>query len=171
MSNTKKFKNIIYKEKKIFSDANKLKKFSSLKNLLFFLSPYKFEVFLAITVLIVTAALALVIPLSVRMIIDGFLEDSSELVDRFFIISIVLAGFLALGTAARFFLVTRLGERIVSDIRKAIFGRLIYMSPSFYEKILSGEVLSRLTTDTTLILSVISSSISVALRNILILVE
>ncbi len=65
-------------------------------------------------------------------------------------------------------LVTRLGERVVAYIRKAVFDRMIGMSPVFYEKIMTGEVLSRITTDTTLILSVIGSSVSVALRNVLI---
>ncbi|CAN0492968.1 unnamed protein product, partial [Hapterophycus canaliculatus] len=64
----------------------------------------------------------------------------------------------------------RLGERVVADIRKAVFDRVIGMSPSFYEQIMTGEVLSRITTDTTLILSVIGSSVSIALRNILIFI-
>tara|TARA_B100001057_G_scaffold467116_1_gene524932 strand:+ start:34 stop:1842 length:1809 start_codon:yes stop_codon:yes gene_type:complete len=153
-----------------FSQKDKIKKFSSLKYLLQFLKPYKIQVIVSTSVLFFTAVLALILPLAVRGIIDGFLNDSSLIVDKFFIISIILAGFLALGTAARFYLVTRLGERIISDIRKEIFIKTISMSPSFFEKILSGEVLSRLTTDTTLILSVISSSVSVALRNILIFI-
>ncbi len=153
-----------------FSQKDKLKKFSSLKYLLQFLKPYKIQVFISTSVLIITAILTLILPLTVRRIIDAFLNDSSLIVDKYFIFSIILAGLLALGTAARFYLVTRLGERIISDIRKEIFNRIIRMSPSFFEKILSGEVLSRLTTDTTLILSVISSSVSVALRNILIFV-
>ncbi len=80
----------------------------------------------------------------------------------------MLAALLALGTGLRYALVTRLGERVVADIRKAVFARVIAMSPAFYEKVMTGEVLSRITTDTTLILSVIGSSISVALRNVLI---
>ena len=81
-----------------------------------------------------------------------------------------ITALLALGTALRYALVTRLGERVVADIRKAVFDRVIVMSPEFYEKIMTGEVLSRITTDTTLILSVIGSSISVALRNVLIFI-
>ena len=88
--------------------------------------------------------------------------------DRYFSVAILIASFFALGTALRFYLVTRIGERIVADIRSAVFSRVIKMSPPFFEKILTGEVLSRLTTDTTLILSVVSSSVSFALRNILI---
>jgi ATP-binding cassette subfamily B protein len=77
---------------------------------------------------------------------------------------------LALGTGLRYALVTRLGERVVADIRRALFDRVIGMSPAFYERIMTGEVLSRITTDTTLILSVIGSSVSIALRNILMFV-
>ena len=65
---------------------------------------------------------------------------------------------------------TRLGERVVADIRKAVFARVIAMSPAFYERVLTGEIISRITTDTTLIQSVIGSSVSVALRNFLILI-
>ena len=72
---------------------------------------------------------------------------------------------LAVGTGLRYYLVTRLGERVVADIRKAVFDRMIGMSPAFYERLMTGEVLSRITTDTTLILSVLGSSVSVALRN------
>src|SRR5690606_27910848 len=70
--------------------------------------------------------------------------------------------------AGRYYLVTRLGERVVADMRKAVFDRVIGMSPAFFEKIMTGEVLSRITTDTTLILAVISSSVSLALRNTLV---
>ncbi|MGL4281798.1 MAG: ABC transporter transmembrane domain-containing protein, partial [Albidovulum sp.] len=83
--------------------------------------------------------------------------------------ALVIAALLALGTGARYFLVTQLGERVVADIRKAVFDRVIGMSPAFYERTMTGEVVSRITTDTTLILSVIGSSVSVALRNVLIL--
>jgi ATP-binding cassette subfamily B protein len=78
-----------------------------------------------------------------------------------------VAALLALGTALRFYLVTRLGERVVFDIRKAVYAKVIGMSPGFYERIMTGEVLSRLTTDTTVVLSVIGSSVSIALRNVL----
>ena len=87
--------------------------------------------------------------------------------DAYFAAAIGIAALLALGTAARFYLVTRLGERVIADIRRAIYDRVIGMSPGFYERIMTGEVLSRLTTDTTLVLSVIGSSVSIALRNVL----
>ena len=81
-----------------------------------------------------------------------------------------IAALLALGTGLRYALVTRLGERVVADLRKAVFDRGIGMSPQFYETVMTGEVLSRITTDTTLIQSVLGSSASIALRNILIFV-
>ena len=77
---------------------------------------------------------------------------------------------LAVGTGLRYALVTRLGERVVADIRMAVFDRVLGMSPEFFEKIMTGEVLSRITTDTTLIQSVLGSSVSIALRNVLLFI-
>ena len=89
--------------------------------------------------------------------------------DAYFGAAVGVAALLAIFTGLRFYLVTRLGERVVADVRRAVYDRVIGMSPAFYERIMTGEVLSRLTTDTTLILSVIGSSVSVALRNVLML--
>ena len=125
--------------------------------------------FAACAALITTAGISLVLPLAVRRVVDGFETSAAELLDQYFLAALIIAMLLALGTGLRYYLVSRLGERVVADIRKAVFDRMIGMSPAYYEKILTGEVLSRITTDTTLILSVIGSSISVALRNVLIL--
>ena len=92
------------------------------------------------------------------------------MLNQYFGAALGLAGLLALGTGLRYYFVTRLGERIVADMRKALFARVIDRSPAFYERIMTGEVLSRLTTDTTLIQSVIGSSVSIALRNALMLI-
>jgi ATP-binding cassette subfamily B protein len=108
--------------------------------------------------------------LAVRRVIDNFGSADGAILDQYFLAAIAIAALLALGTGLRYALVTRLGERVVADIRKAVFDRVIGMSPSFYENIMTGEVLSRITTDTTLILSVIGSSVSIALRNMLIFV-
>ena len=110
----------------------------------------------------------LVLPLAVRRVIDTFNIENEGLLDLYFAAILVVAALLAAGTAIRYALVTKLGERVVTDIRETIFKRVLKMSPQFYETIMTGEVISRITTDTTLILSVIGSSISVALRNILI---
>ena len=149
---------------------DKSKNLASLADLKRFFKPYRWQVFGATTVLIITAALSLSLPLAVRGIVDSFTDEAVYLIHRYFLTAIALAAFLALGTAARFYLVTKLGERIVADIRIAVFDRVITMSPQFFEKIMTGEVLSRLTSDTTLILSVLSSSVSLALRNTLIFI-
>lgn len=145
------------------------KKIGSLSALLPFLVAYRVWIIGAGLALVTTALVALVMPLAVRRVIDGFETDTAALLDSYFLAALVIASLLALGTGARYYLVTRLGERVIADIRKAVFFRMISMSPSFYEKVMTGEVLSRITTDTTLLLSVISSSVSVALRNALIL--
>ena len=124
----------------------------------------------AIAALVLTAIVSLALPLAVRRVVDGFGTESAALLDQYFLAALGVATLLALGTGLRYYLVTRLGERVVADIRKAVFDRMIGMSPAFYERIMTGEVLSRITTDTTLLLSVISSSVSVALRNLLILI-
>ena len=135
-----------------------------------FVRPYRGMLWAALAALTVTAGLSLSLPLAVRRVIDNFFAESLELVDAYFLAALGIAALLAIGTAARFYLVTRLGERVIADIRRAIYDRVIGMSPGFYERIMTGEVLSRLTTDTTLVLSVIGSSVSVALRNVLMLV-
>ncbi len=132
-----------------------------------FLLPYRWMLVAALAALTVTAALSLTLPLAVRRVIDGFFAESLPQMDLYFTAAIGIAALLAVGTAMRFYLVTRLGERVVADIRRAIFDKVIGMSPAFYERIMTGEVLSRLTTDTTLVLSVIGSSVSIALRNVL----
>ncbi len=151
-------------------NRKKSKNLSYLTGLSKFFSPYKVGLATATGVLILTAILSLTLPLAVRGIVDSFRSEASHLTNRYFLIAIIIAGLLALGTAGRYYLVTRLGERIVADLRVAVFTRVINMSPEFFERILTGEILSRLTTDTTLILSVVSSSISFAMRNILIFV-
>ena len=150
-------------------EREKSRRIGSLKALLPFMAPYRIMVFASILALITTAAVSLVLPLAVRRVIDGFESESSALLDKYFLAALGIAVLLAFGTGLRYYLVTRLGERVVADIRKSVFDRMVGMSPAFYEKIMTGEVLSRITTDTTLLLSVISSSVSVALRNLLIL--
>jgi len=144
------------------------KKIGSLQALWPFILPYKVLLFAALGALVLTACVSLTLPLAVRRVVDGFQMGSSELLDKYFVAALGIAGLLAIGTGLRYYLVTLLGERVVADIRTAVFARMITMSPSFFEKIMTGEVLSRITTDTTLLLSVIGSSVSIALRNILI---
>jgi len=123
-----------------------------------FMKPYRLMMVAALAALSLTAVVSLVLPLAVRRVVDNFETAANSILDQYFTAALAIAGLLAVGTALRYYLVTRLGERVVADIRMAVFDRMIGMSPAFFEKIMTGEVLSRITTDTTLILSVIGSS-------------
>jgi len=151
-------------------DRERSKRVGALAELWPFLRPYRVLLGAAITALVLTAAVALVLPMAVRRVVDNFGTEDGALLDQYFAGALIVAALLALGTGARYLLVTRLGERVVADIRKAVFDRVIGMSPAFFERLMTGEVLSRITTDTTLILSVIGSSISIALRNLLLFI-
>ena len=147
----------------------KSRRIGSLRGLAPFFAPYRVMVAAAFAALVATACISLILPLAVRRVVDGFESSAAELLDKYFLAALAIAGLLAIGTGIRYYLVTRLGERVIADIRKSVFDRMVGMSPAFYERIMTGEVLSRITTDTTLILSVISSSISIALRNAILL--
>ena len=151
-------------------EREKSKRIGALSGLWPFMRPHRLWILAAFVALVFTAGISLILPIAVRRVVDGFGEATPELLDKYFMAALAVASLLALGTGLRYYLVTRLGERVVSDIRKAVFARVVGMSPAFYEKIMTGEVLSRITTDTTLILSVIGSSVSVALRNVFIFI-
>jgi len=148
-------------------EREKSRKLGSLRALWPFMRPYRVLMMAALAALAATATISLILPLAVRRVVDNFNTEDGALLDKYFGAALGIAALLAVGTALRYALVTRLGERVVADIRKAVFDKVIGLSPAFYEKIMTGEVLSRITTDTTLILSVIGSSISIALRNTL----
>ena len=136
-----------------------------------FLKPYKKQIVWAAIALIFTAGLNLALVQYVRIIVDeGFVASSmaslGQAITGFAIISILQA----LGTFARFYWVSWLGERVTADLRRAVYSHIITLHPGYYEANLSGEIQSRITTDTTLIQSVIGSSASVALRNLLLLI-
>ncbi|MFT3687995.1 ABC transporter transmembrane domain-containing protein [Paenirhodobacter sp.] len=144
------------------------KRIGALRGLAPFIRPYRAMATAALLALALTASISLILPIAVRRVVDGF-QQGGGLLDYYFEAALIIAAALAVGTGARYWLVTRFGERVVADIRKAVFDRVIAMSPAFFERILTGEIISRITTDTTLILSVIGSSVSVALRNLMIL--
>ncbi len=146
------------------------KKIGVLRSLWPFMKPYRLLMIGATLALILTASMTLTLPLAVRRVVDNFRIEDGDLLEWYFLAALGIAGILAVGTGIRYALVTRLGERVVADIRKAVFDRVIGMSPEFYERIMTGEVLSRITTDTTLIQSVLGSSVSIALRNLLMFV-
>jgi ATP-binding cassette, subfamily B, bacterial len=145
------------------------KRVGSLRGLLPFLRPYRVMLMLALAALVLTAAVSLVLPLAVRRVVDNFNAGTTEILDQYFAAAIGIAALLAVGTGLRYYFVTRLGERVVADIRLALFDRVMGLSPAFFERLMTGEIVSRLSTDTTLILSVIGSSVSIALRNLLML--
>ena len=152
----------------IIEDRPTTRRVGALAALWPFVRPYKGQVVLAALALMLTAGISLILPVAVRRVVDGFGERAA-LLDEYFGAALMIVALLAAGTGLRYFLVTRLGERIVADIRKAVFARVITLSPAFFERVMTGEILSRITTDTTLIQSVIGSSVSIALRNMLIL--
>ncbi len=145
----------------------KSRQVGALRGLAPFIRPYRGMAALAGAALVVTASVSLILPLAVRRVIDGFGAAQVAELDRYFGYALAIALILAIGTGVRYYFVTRLGERVVADIRRALFDKVMGMSPAYFEKIMTGEVVSRITTDTTLILSVIGSSVSVALRNLL----
>ncbi|MEM9247574.1 MAG: ABC transporter transmembrane domain-containing protein [Pseudomonadota bacterium] len=146
------------------------KRLGALRALFPFFGPYRAWVILAGLALTVTAAVSLVLPIAARRVVDGFGTGDADLLNGYFLGAIAIAAIFAIGTASRYWIVTQLGERVVADIRMAVFDRMIGMSPAYYERLMTGEVLSRITTDTTLILSVVSSSVSWFLRNVLLFV-
>ena len=134
-----------------------------------FLEPYKFKCVLTIVTLVITATITLILPVFVRQFIDGSVTEDLARINQIGILAFLATLLFGFGASLRYTLVNRLGEQVVADIRKELFAHTIRMSQSFYENLMTGEVLSRLNTDTTLVLTVISSSISVALRSTLLL--
>ncbi len=146
-------------------------KVSEINLLWVFLSPYKGTIIKALIALVVAAGSTLAIPQAIRRIIDmGFSSVSVELINLYFLALMGIALVLATATFARYYFVTWLGERVVTDIRREVFKKVLSLSPVFFEKNRSGDILSRLNTDTTVIQAVVGSTASVALRNLLTLI-
>ncbi|MEI8179996.1 ABC transporter transmembrane domain-containing protein [Aestuariivirga sp.] len=136
-----------------------------------FLRPYRRQMVFALIALLAAAGATLAVPVAVRRIIDnGFTAENAALVDKYFLAMLAVVVVLAIGSALRFYFVMWIGERVVADIRDAIFSHLLSLSPAFFETQRSGEVLSRLTADTTQIKSAFSSTASIALRNVVMLI-
>ncbi|MBR7198594.1 ABC transporter transmembrane domain-containing protein [Pseudomonas sp. 14A] len=136
-----------------------------------FLLPYRWHAFGALLALIVTAGITLSMGQGIKLLVDqGFMTRSPHLLNQSIGIFMLLVLGLALGTVARFYLVSWIGERVVADIRRQVFNHLVYLHPGFYEDNRSSEIQSRLTADTTLLQSVIGSSLSLFLRNLLMVI-
>jgi ATP-binding cassette, subfamily B, bacterial len=146
----------------------------SLSGLLPFLKPYRGRIALAGVFLVLAAIATLVFPVALRGLIDGGLTTGATSADKgaallalrgHFFELFAVATALGLFSAARFYMVSWLGERVTADLRNAVYGHVLHQSPEFFETTQTGEVLSRLTADTTLVQSVVGSSLSMGLRN------
>jgi ATP-binding cassette subfamily B protein len=147
------------------------RKLGNLKAALRYLAPYRWYVIGASVALIVTASVTLSIGQGVRMVIDaGFTSGAPGMLEHSLEIFALLVALLTLGTYARFYLVSWVGERVSADLRQAVFDHLVHLHPGFFEENLPTEIQSRVTTDTTLLQTVIGSSVSIALRNLLMFV-
>jgi ATP-binding cassette subfamily B protein len=136
-----------------------------------FIAPYRWHALGALFALVVTAGITLSMGQGIRLLVDqGFMTQSPHLLNQSIGLFMLLVVGLAVGTFARFYLVSWIGERCVADIRRRVFNHLVYLHPGFYEDNRSSEIQSRLTADTTLLQSVIGSSLSLFLRNLLMVI-
>jgi ATP-binding cassette subfamily B protein len=136
-----------------------------------FIAPYRWQALGALFALVVTAGITLSMGQGIRLLVDqGFMTQSPHLLNQSIALFMLLVIGLAVGTFARFYLVSWIGERCVADIRRRVFNHLVYLHPGFYEDNRSSEIQSRLTADTTLLQSVIGSSLSLFLRNLLMVI-
>lgn len=140
---------------------------AALKPLLPYGMRYRGRIAAALAALVVASVATLTVPVAVRGMIDhGFSAEGADLIDRYFGFMILVVAVLALASAARYFLVITLGERVVADLRKDLFAHLTRLDAGFYDTARTGELVSRLTADTTQIKSAFGSSASIALRNL-----
>ncbi|CCE07309.1 putative ABC transporter, ATP-binding protein, ATPase [Bradyrhizobium sp. STM 3843] len=133
-----------------------------------YIARYRGRAILALIALTVAALTTLLVPVAVRRMIDfGFTPKGIALINSYFSVMIAVVAVLALASASRYYLVMTIGERIVADLRRDVFAHLMSLSPSFFDSARSGELISRLTADTTQIKSAAGASVSIALRNLL----
>jgi ATP-binding cassette subfamily B protein len=131
-----------------------------------YIARYRWRAVAALVALLLAAVATLLVPIAVRRMIDfGFSRESANLIDSYFAVMIAIVAVLALASAARFYLVTSLGERIVADLREGVFGHLVSLSLAYFDEAKSGELISRLSADTTQVKAAVGASVSVALRN------
>ncbi|HWA69717.1 MAG TPA: ABC transporter transmembrane domain-containing protein [Rhizomicrobium sp.] len=146
----------------------KARSLAPLRGILPFLRPYRGRIAVAATALLASSTATLILPQFARGLIDakGMSAAQAHALAGFYYAFVIAAAVLGLASAVRFYAVTWLGERVVADIRKAVFGNVLGLSPQFFEVTRTGEVLSRMTADTTLIQTVVGSSASLAARNL-----
>src|SRR5262245_10890561 len=144
------------------------RKLRPLLTLVPFMARYRGRIALAFVALLVAALATLAVPLAVRRMIDfGFSAERITLIDQYFSVMIAVAAVLAVASAARFYLVTTIGERVVADVRAAVFDHVTTLSPAFFDTEMTGELISRLSADTTQIKSAVGVSVSTVVRNLL----
>jgi len=132
-----------------------------------YIARYSGRALAALAALIVAALTTLIVPIAVRRMIDfGFSDKAVQLIDSYFAVMILVVAVLAVSSALRYYLVTTLGERIVADLRSDVFAHLTHLSLSFFDAARTGEIVSRLTADTTQIKAAVGASVSIALRNL-----
>jgi ATP-binding cassette, subfamily B, bacterial len=132
-----------------------------------FVMRYRARVIAAVVALVVAAVATLAVPIAVRRMIDnGFDAHRAGLIDEYFGVMLAVVAVLAVASAMRYYLVTSIGERVVADLRDAVFDRITILSASFFDTAKSGELVSRLTADTTQIKAAVGASVSIALRNL-----
>ena len=147
-------------------DRPKARSLRPLRALWPYLKPYRGTILLALLALLTASAAMLALPVALRYLIDeGMSTGSSETVNRYFIAFLAAAGAFGIFAALRFYLVTWLGERVIADLRSDVYSRVIRMDPTFFEVTRTGEVLSRLTADTTLVQSIAGVNLSITLRS------
>jgi ATP-binding cassette subfamily B protein len=150
------------------SERPKGKSLRPLRSLWPFIRPYRLMLLAAMAALVIAAVAMLALPVALRYLIDnGFIAQDLSTINRYFGWFLAAALVFSLFAALRYYLVSWLGERVVADIRNAVFDRVIRMDPTFFEVTRTGEVLSRLTTDTTLVQSISGVGLSIALRSTL----
>ena len=148
------------------SERRQNRRLKPLLSLMPYIARYRWQAIAALAALLIAAVTTLIVPIAVRRMIDfGFSRESASLIDSYFAVMIAIVAVLALASAARFYLVTTLGERIVADLREEVFGHVVSLSPAYFDAAKSGELISRLTADTTQIKAAVGASVSVALRN------
>lgn len=153
------------------ADRDSSRNFSALRAIIPFVLPYRLQVAGAMVALVIASGTVLALGSGLRMLVDrGFADGNASLLDQALFVLFAVTLLMAGASYARFFLVSWIGERVVADIRSAVYAHIIRLDPGFFEVTRTGEVLSRLTTDTTLLQVVIGSSVSIALRNILMFV-
>ena len=154
-----------------YKNHKNIKSISALKMVLPYIMPYKLQLIGATIALLFAAATVLAMGAGLRFLIDeGFAEGDPLLLDRAVIVLVVVVILLAGASYARFYLISWVGERVVADLRIAVFNHVIGLNLAFFETRSPGEILSRISTDTTLVQTVVGSSVSVALRNLLLFV-